>query len=202
MDVDNDHTQSLKDIDAAGLYPPLVLEAMWFANKAHYGQVRKYTGAPYIEHPRAVCALVATVPHTQAMLCAAWLHDVVEDCHVGLEEIEARFGHDVAVLVEMLTDVSTPGDGNRAARKGVDLLHTQKASPQAKTIKLADLIDNSESILARDKDFARVYLREKMALLRHALREGDRSLWWRAYGIAADGLDQLGEPVDPPVPPR
>lgn len=138
-------------------------------------QRRKYTNEPYINHPASVVELVRSVPHTEAMLCAAWLHDTVEDTPCTLDEIERVFGFEVAALVEMLTDVSKPSDGKRAARKKIDREHTAKASPQAKTIKLADLIDNSRSIVERDQNFAKVYLAEKTLLL-EVLQEGDATL--------------------------
>jgi len=155
-----------------------------FATLAHtrIGQTRKYTGEPYIAHPAAVAELVRSVPHTEAMLCAAWLHDTVEDCGVSLDEIEQIFGFEVASLVEQLTDVSKPSDGKRAIRKAMDREHTSKASPQAKTIKLADLIDNTRSIVERDPNFARVYLEEKRLLL-ELLREGEAHLWEEAYRL-------------------
>lgn len=54
-----------------------------FATRYHASidQRRKYTGEPYITHPAAVVELVRSVPHTEAMICAAWLHDTVE--HAG-----------------------------------------------------------------------------------------------------------------------
>jgi (p)ppGpp synthase/HD superfamily hydrolase len=136
-----------------------------FAATAHAGQTRKYTGEPYIVHPRAVADIVRTVAHDEAMIAAALLHDVVEDCGVGLIEIQDAFGPDVAELVAWLTDVSIPSDGNRAARKAVDREHIAKAPARAQTIKLADLIDNTKTIVARDPNFAKVYCREKEALL-------------------------------------
>lgn len=156
-----------------------------FATEAHerIDQRRKYTNEPYINHPAAVADIVRSVPHTEEMLAAAWLHDVVEDTPVTLKEVQNEFGEEVAVLVEMLTDVSKSEDGNRAFRKAMDLKHTAKASAQAKTVKLADLIHNSESIIRRDPGFARVYLQEKRALLK-VLKEGDRTLWKQAYEIA------------------
>lgn len=154
---------------------------------ANIGQKRKYTDEPYIKHPAAVAELVRNVPHTEAMICAAWLHDVVEDTAVTLEEIRHEFGPDIAALVEMLTDVASLSDGNRAARKAIDREHTSRASPQAKTIKLADLIDNTSSIVAHDPSFARVYLKEK-ALLLDVLREGDPTLWGMAHAM----LEQHG----------
>lgn len=156
------------------------------------GQVRKYSDAiPYINHPAAVAELVRGVPHTEEMLAAAWLHDVVEDTPVTLNEIEFIFGFDVAMLVEMLTDVSQPEDGNRAARKAIDMAHTAKASAAAKTVKLADLIDNSRNILANDPKFARVYLDEKARLL-EVLREGDQTLWAMAASVVEEGRISLG----------
>jgi hypothetical protein len=82
----------------------------------------------------------------------------------------------------MLTDVSKPTDGNRAKRKNMDREHIAKASLQAKTIKLADLIDNTRSIVEHDPKFAKVYLTEK-ALLLEVLREGDSFLWSMAHKI-------------------
>jgi (p)ppGpp synthase/HD superfamily hydrolase len=155
-----------------------------FATRYHasINQRRKYTGEPYIEHPAAVVELVRSVPHTEEMICAAWLHDTVEDTPCTLDEVERVFGFEVAALVEMLTDVSKPSDGKRAVRKAIDRAHTAKASPQAKTVKLADLIDNSRSITAHDQAFAKVYLVEK-ALLLEVLREGDATLLAMAHGM-------------------
>lgn len=138
-----------------------------FATEAHASidQRRKYTGEPYIVHPAAVAEIVRSVPHDEAMLAAAWLHDVVEDTPVEPAKIRDEFGSDVAELVGWLTDVSRPEHGNRAARKAIDRAHSAAAPARAQTIKLADLIDNSRTILVRDRDFARVYVPEKEALL-------------------------------------
>ena len=154
----------------------LVLKAAQFAAEAHKGQVRKYTGQPYIVHPVEVMNLVATVPHTEAMLCAALLHDTVEDCGVTLAEIEAEFGPEVEDLVFWLTDPPKGDSGlNRAARKAKCLERMEIAPAQAQTIKLADLISNTASIVKYDPDFAVVYLREKAELLK-VLVHGDSTL--------------------------
>lgn len=155
-----------------------------FATRKHaeIGQVRKYTGEPYINHPAAVVEIVRSVVHTEAMLAAAWLHDTVEDTDATLQEVTELFGIEVGAFVEMLTDVSKPEDGNRTFRKCLDCEHTAKAMPPAKTIKLADLIDNSHSIIERDPQFAKVYLKEKAFLLQ-VLTDGDRELWQKARAI-------------------
>lgn len=156
----------------------LELRASVFAAVRHgeAGQVRKYTGEPYICHPAAVASLVRVVDHTPEMLAAAWLHDTIEDTDTTADELRDEFGREVADLVVMLTDVSKPGDGNRATRKALDRAHIAEASPAAKTIKLADLIDNTDSICSHDPDFAAVYLAEKRALL-GVLEDGDATLW-------------------------
>lgn len=159
----------------------LETKAKYFAHGAHaaINQKRKYTGDDYIVHPAAVVEIVRSVPHTEEMLAAAWLHDVVEDTGVLIEDIGFLFGEEVALLVAHLTDISNPYDGNRAERKEIDRRHTRAASPEAKTIKLADLIDNTSSIVEHDLKFAKVYLAEKLLLMAE-LTEGDRSLWARA----------------------
>jgi (p)ppGpp synthase/HD superfamily hydrolase len=170
----------------------LEYSAKVYATTCHglINQRRRYTREHYIVHPAAVVEIVRTVPHTEEMLAAAWLHDTVEDTPATLGEIYHRFGSKVTALVEMLTDVSRPSDGNRAARKAVDLAHTALASPEAMTIKLADLIDNTRSIVANDPSFAPVYLAEKQRLLA-VLQAGDAQLWQRAWDLTGDGLDRL-----------
>jgi (p)ppGpp synthase/HD superfamily hydrolase len=153
--------------------------ALRFATKAHEGQLRKYTGEPYINHPIAVAAIVATVEHTPEMIAAAYLHDTVEDCGVTLAEIKERFGGKVATLVAYLSDISTPYHGNRDARKSLDLQHTALAPVEAKTIKLADLIDNTKTISTFDPGFWQVYKVEKKNLLA-VLKDGDPVLWAQA----------------------
>ncbi len=116
------------------------------------------------------------------MLAAAWLHDTVEDCGVKLEEISSYFTPEISIMVAGLTDISRPEQGNRAFRKAIDLRHTAQQPAEVQTIKLADIIDNSRSILQHDEKFARVYLPEKRALLT-ALTKGDRDLWEMAHEI-------------------
>lgn len=155
-----------------------------FATAAHaaVGQLRKYTHEPYIVHPAEVVSTLKTVPHTEAMVAAAWLHDVVEDTGVTLELVRAEFGDEVATLVGWLTDVSRPDHGNRAARKAVDRAHTAAAPAEAQTVKLCDLLSNTRSIMEHDEKFARTYLEEKRLLL-EVMTKGDATLRARAQSI-------------------
>ena len=155
----------------------IVEKARVFATAAHaaVAQLRKYTNEPYIVHPAEVVSIVRSVPHTEAMLAAAWLHDTVEDTGVTLETIRAEFGDDVATLVGWLTDVSRPEQGNRATRKAIDRAHSAMAPAEAQTVKLADLISNTRSITAHDEKFAKTYLEEKRLLL-EVMNKGDATL--------------------------
>lgn len=141
-----------------------------FATAAHaaVGQTRKYTGDPYVVHPAAVVELVWAFHPPEGRyeaVAAAWLHDVVEDTSVTLTLIHREFGPEVGDLVGWLTDVSRPQDGNRANRKALDRAHSAAAPASAQTVKVCDMIDNARSIVRHDPDFARVFMREKRALL-------------------------------------
>lgn len=163
----------------------IIDRAIRFALNMHRGQKRKYSGIPYITHPIAVMEIVSTVEHTKEMLVAAILHDVVEDCSAEVKDVELFFGEEVSQMVEQLTDVSKPEDGNRATRKQMDAEHLALAWPCVKTIKLADLIHNSESIIRCDPEFAKVYIKEKSELLK-ALDGGDYDLMERAEAIVSN----------------
>jgi (p)ppGpp synthase/HD superfamily hydrolase len=156
--------------------------ALRFASKAHAEQKRKYTNEPYIVHPVAVANIVRSVPHTDEMIAAAYLHDVVEDCGVAPSFIYDTFGNEVYTLVAWLTDVSRPEDGNRFTRKKLDREHSALAPPEAQTIKLADLIDNTASITKYDPNFAVAYITEKWLLL-EVMDKGDPVLYKRAWDL-------------------
>lgn len=167
----------------------LIIRAEEFATEAHFfiGHKRKYTDEDYIVHPRNVAYLVQMVGGTDAMIAAAFLHDVLEDVwphapQYNEDAILREFGSQVLYLVKCLTDVSMPADGNREKRKKIDREHTAMASPDAKTIKLADLIDNSMTITQYDPGFAKAYLAEKRLLLPHLI-DGNKELWCIANQI-------------------
>lgn len=174
----------------------LVERASDYATRAHQriDQRRKYSKQPYHVHLQAVARLVASVTGDQETIAAAWLHDTVEDTPATLEDIEEQFGHSVAELVEELTDVSKPSDGNRAKRKAIDRNYIAQASPRAKTVKLADLIDNCRDITKHDRRFAKVYLVEMGALL-EVLGDGDETLYQQAAALYANRMHELGLPT-------
>lgn len=168
----------------------LVNETKFFAMGAHMGvgQKRKYDGRDYIVHPIDVLEILikfSTGPVTVFQQCAALLHDVVEDTQVTIEQVYDIFGKEVGDLVEALTDVSKPSDGNRKIRKQMDLEHTARGPVDAKSVKVADLISNAASIVQYDPNFARVFMHEKVRLL-EALSDADPGLLAEAWRVVAE----------------
>jgi len=162
-------------------------KAFLFALAAHTatGQKRKYSEAPYIVHPAGVADIVKSVEHTDEMVAAAFLHDVVEDTEVESDLIYTVFGNVVGNLVDHLTDVSKKTDGNRATRKAMDREHTHNASADAQTVKVADLIHSTSDITEADPHFAVIYMKEKRLLL-EGMSKANPDLLGRAWGLVLD----------------
>ena len=145
----------------------LIKAAKDFATLKHEGQFRKYTGEPYIVHPEAVANKVQGLGFNAIMVAAAWMHDLIEDTNTTRQEIAARFGDSIGWLVFELTNRSIYAMDRlpRRDRKLLDAAALSKASGAAQTIKVADLIDNSASIIKHDSKFAKVFIREMEYLL-------------------------------------
>lgn len=170
-------------------YKRLVNNALMLAISAHGSQRRKYTGDPYIMHPIAVSKIVESVDHTPEMVAAALLHDVVEDTKVTLAEIKEQFGYTVAQYVHYCTNVSDKIDGNRSFRKKMDADHFALGPAESQTIKVADLIHNSESIIEHDqKFFHRAFKHEKKYML-EVLTKADPILVAQALKILEDNWE-------------
>lgn len=130
----------------------LVSDAMIFATSAHDGALRKGTSLPYIVHPAEVAAIAATLTDDPDILAAALLHDVMEDCGVGEEELAQRFGARVAQLVKSETQQRC-GDPSETwlARKRGAVERIAKGGRAVKIIALSDKLSNMRAI-HRDYD--------------------------------------------------
>jgi hypothetical protein len=184
-----------------GQWTSLVSRAKKFATEAHGAQKRKYTGEPYTVHLAEVAGLVRDAGLDEEVQAAAWLHDVVEDTHVGEAALRAEFGDRIASYVMQVTDVSRPEDGNRATRKALDRAHLSHATYEGASIKLADMISNTISISQHDPNFSRVYLPEKEAIL-NAMQGGEPSLRAKALATLAEAQAKIfkydpNQPRDP-----
>lgn len=140
--------------------------AMNYVRDKHCLQTRRYTLDPYFIHLAEVAAIIQTVAHqyssyhTEEMITVAWCHDLIEDCGVSKVELNQRFGSVVAAGVELLSDLES---GNRATRKQLARERLSAAPDWIQTIKLADLISNTPSIIKNDPKFAPTYMQEVTA---------------------------------------
>lgn len=164
----------------------LAYEAMMFAREVHKNQKRKYTGAPYFDHLAEVAGIVATTKCADTSFAIAWLHDSMEDRGVPHNTLERLFGALVADGVQWLSDLE---EGNRAERKAASRARLAEAPGWIQTIKCADLISNTSSIVMHDPKFAVTYLEEKRLLL-EVMTKADPRL--RTIAMEQSGVDTLG----------
>ncbi|MDR1895359.1 MAG: RelA/SpoT family protein [Prevotellaceae bacterium] len=125
-----------------------IRKAFDFANHAHMG-VRRKSGEPYILHPLSVAMIVASdIGLGEDSICAALLHDVVEDTEFTTEDIEFSFGIQVAKLVEGLTKIEEVFDKTQSkqAENFKKILMTLGAGVNTILIKLADRLHNMRTL--------------------------------------------------------
>jgi (p)ppGpp synthase/HD superfamily hydrolase len=156
----------------------IAYKAMVFARDVHKEQRRKYTHNPYFEHLAEVVGISLsvfnpdfgiTIDEWQAI---GWLHDCMEDCGIHFRELEEKFSYLIARAVELLSDLA---EGNRETRKKISRERLSGCDAYVQTIKVADLISNTGSIVYHDPKFAKVYLEEKRLLL-DVLTKADKRL--------------------------
>jgi guanosine-3',5'-bis(diphosphate) 3'-pyrophosphohydrolase len=169
-----------------------------FADKAHGTQMRKYSPDRYIVHPVRVMEICRKYTNSICVLCAALLHDVLEDTPVREDQIRDFLHkllkpHEVDRTVKMvveLTDVYIKSEFphlNRKARKQRELDRMTRISAEAQTIKYADILDNSQEIVPHDPQFAVVFLKECRETLRK-LDKGNKELYQLALSAVEKGL--------------
>jgi len=127
----------------------LLLKALAFAAHKHRDQRRKDRDAsPYINHPIALADVLVNEGGVSdvEVLCAALLHDTVEDTATTPEELVDAFGPRVARIVAEVTDDKTL---SKADRKRLQVEHAARLSPEAKLVKLADKICNLRDVAER-----------------------------------------------------
>ncbi len=125
-----------------------IISAYEFASKAHEGQKRS-SGQPYIIHPLAVSYILLELGMDTDTICAAMLHDVVEDTPVTLQEVKKRFGQDVAMLVDGVTKLNQVPIFSREEQQAENVRKMVLAMSQdirVIIIKLADRLHNMRTL--------------------------------------------------------
>ena len=127
----------------------IITKAFNFANQAHKG-IKRRSGAPYIMHPIAVASIVCNeIGLGSTSICAALLHDVVEDTDYTVEDIENIFGPKIAQIVDGLTKISGGIFGDRASAQAENfkkLLLTMSNDIRVILIKIADRLHNMRTL--------------------------------------------------------
>lgn len=124
-----------------------ILTALAFSSDEHRDQRRKDNNAsPYINHPISLANVLCNEGKITnvKVICAALLHDTIEDTETTPDELRRRFGKKITkIVLEVTDDKSLP----KAERKLQQIAHARKASKHAKLVKLADKICNMRDIL-------------------------------------------------------
>ena len=174
-----------------------ITEAYYYADKLHDGQMR-LSGEPYISHPVAVATIVAELGLDTDSICAALLHDTVEDCadKTNLETLSKMFGADVALLVDGLTKIIQVqvADKEEAHIENIrKMLLAMTKDIRVIFIKLCDRLHNMRTLSAKKEDRQRAIALETMyiyAPLAHRL--GIQRIKQELENISLYYLDTVG----------
>ena len=176
---------------------PKIIEAYDYADNLHEGQFRQ-SGEPYISHPVAVARVVAELGLDTDSICAALLHDTVEDCadKTNLDIIAKKFGKDVAMLVDGLTKIIQVqvADKEEAHIENIrKMLLAMNKDIRVIFIKLCDRLHNMRTLSAKKEDRQRAIALETMyiyAPLAHRL--GIQRIKQELENISLYYLDNVG----------
>ena len=186
-----------------------ITEAYHFAEKAHDGQKRR-SGEPYIIHPVAVAQILAEMGMDADSICAALLHDVVEDTPVTDEEIRKKFGETIEQLVDGVTKLGqittnkTHSDDDATKEERLMLMEQQQSENVRKMflamsrdirviiIKLADRVHNMRTLRFMPEEKRRFKARETLEIYAPiAHRLGIRAFKEELEDLAISYLDPV-----------
>lgn len=186
-----------------------ITEAYHFAEKAHDGQKRR-SGEPYIIHPVAVAQILAEMGMDADSICAALLHDVVEDTPVTDEEIRKKFGETIEQLVDGVTKLGqittnkTNSDDDATKEERLMLMEQQQSENVRKMflamsrdirviiIKLADRVHNMRTLRFMPEEKRRFKARETLEIYAPiAHRLGIRAFKEELEDLAISYLDPV-----------
>ncbi|MEA2376164.1 MAG: hypothetical protein QOD13_71 [Thermoleophilaceae bacterium] len=126
---------------------PLTREALAFAATSHEGQMREIDDMPFVTHPLEVACLLHEAGYSDEVVAAGVLHDVLEDTDVELDELERRFGPEVAGLVAAVSD--DPSIEDDARRKAALREQVARAGECAAAVFAADKVSKARELRIR-----------------------------------------------------
>ena len=165
--------------------------AFAFACESHAGQERK-SGEDFITHPLGVARICAGLRLDTATLCAALLHDTVEDTSASLEQVRERFGDEIAQLVDgvtKLTEITFQSRDERQAENYRKMMVAMATDVRVILIKLADRLHNMRTLAALDKKKQQEKARETLEIFAPlAHRLGIHAIKWELEDLAFSTL--------------
>ena len=183
------------------------LQLLDFVKLKHGDQVRKYTGDPYYTHLVNVAEIISQ--YEPDCIEIALCHDLFEDTQCNFNQLynamikigySRDYSYDVCTCVTELTDVFTHADYpymNRKKRKLKEAERLGTVSYRSQSVKYADLIDNTKSIVEYDEGFAKLYLEEKQNILQ-VMTKGNQNLFYicksQIYRSSSE-KERMGSPV-------
>ncbi len=169
-----------------------IREAHRFSSDAH-GSQRRVGGGLFIKHPLAVAIILAELELDLVTLVAALLHDVVEDTDVTLEELEERFGREVALLVDGVTKLGRLDTRSRLEEQAENMrkmLLAMAKDIRVILIKLADRLHNMRTLGRMDPAHRELKSRETLEIFAPlAHRLGIARLQWELEDLALSYLE-------------
>ena len=145
----------------------VILDAYKFANEKHFGQ-KRLTGEDYIIHPLNVAYILTRISADYETLSAALLHDVVEDCNVSIDEIEEKFGHNIAILVDGVTKINKlkiSGTTEALINNQRKIIVGLSEDVRVIIIKLSDRLNNMQTLFVHSEKKQKLTARETLDIL-------------------------------------
>lgn len=144
----------------------LIEKAYSYATLAHMGQ-KRISGEPYIIHPVEVALILADLEMDTATICAALLHDVIEDTHISYMNLEEEFGEEISLLVDGVTKLSRINFNSREEAQAENLRKMFMAMAKdirVILIKLADRLHNMRTLNYQPERKQKVIAQETMEI--------------------------------------
>ncbi len=163
-----------------------VIERAYLAAEAAHGMQTRKSGDPYITHPLAVATILADIGMTEPTLCAALLHDTVEDTAYTLDALRRDFGDEVALLVDGVTKLDKVKYGDSAQAETIrKMIVAMSRDIRVLVIKLADRLHNMRTLRYLKQDRQERIARETLEIFAPlAHRLGMNTLKWELEDLA------------------
>ena len=145
----------------------IIRKAYMFAFEKHFGK-KRLTGEDYITHPLSVAYILTEIHADYQTICAALLHDVIEDCDVTKEEINEIFGHEIGLLVDGVTKINRlnfSGDNEAVIANHRKILVGLSEDVRVIIIKLADRLHNMRTLWVIPEDKQKEKAKETLDIL-------------------------------------